>query len=301
MKTSVLTVSVLAVMAGVVAAQELDPEQGTSGGDGKAEGWEIITPRFTLWFPALYGMMESDEGTSLNNLTDGTKLSIDDELGMDEDPQVIPYFEFVVAERSEAPGEFHVWEHFSLGFYYGCWEGDEELDDEEVFNGVTLPAGTDVESRLEFWMASMDVSVVSLAQSRRSEWEFFLGVRVWDIDMRVDSNVTSSTDEKLRLGLIGGGVGWRMHWSEVAGIELRTGGYFMSWEEDTWWEYEEGAAVQWEGLAAATFDLKGVRVRAGFRAMALAATALREDSDSGEEVDVALTLGGPFADISLPF
>lgn len=256
-----------------------------------------MTPRISYWNLDVRGRVESDQGTSPSSITDGTVLSFDRDL--DIDSQTSSFYEIAFLEADSRRNRLY--ETLTIGFFQEHFTGSSSLEETETFNGRSLASGSDVESSLRLWMFSLDGAVEKSPLGPDTEAEILIGFRIWDVHLSVDTPSAPTSDEAVRLGFLGIGVGFRHRFGSGFGFTLRTGGY-ISYDFENWFE-REWDAVHYDGLLAFTIDLDRLHAELGYRLTAAAADVYRESLSLGvvEHDEWAFSLFGPFASLSFRF
>lgn len=287
------------LLAAALAEAQTPPPPAPDGEPSEGRNFIYVAPRLSMWVANMNGKIEADEGWTLDTLIDGSTVSFDEELMID-DTEAVPRFEFLLMEQDEFGGLTRTRELMRAVFMYTRYEGDTTLDDPEVFNGRLYPAGTYVESGFRFWMAGVDFSAIDRHDPEGFSGDVFFGARVWDVTLSMKAG-GQRNDEELRLLLLGVGLAARWQFGPIFSIEARNGGYVSLWSEDSFFEVEDGAGAYYEGEIAMNATFPHVRTRVGLAMLAGAATLEREDSNSAEDDDWAFFMGGPFIDVSVYF
>jgi hypothetical protein len=113
----------------------------------------------------------------------GTRIDLEDDLGMDSDDEVA---RFAIAVRP--------WPKHRFFFSYMDMDrnGDQALDEDITFDGITFPAGTQVGSKLDLGMYRGGYTW-SFLQNDSWELGLSLGLYLIDLDVRLES-----TDHQIR-------------------------------------------------------------------------------------------------------
>lgn len=267
-----MTAMVAVLLAMTLQAQE-EPE------------YEIVKPaglhvglRAIGWWPVVDGHASVDNGI------EGTNVRFDDDLGIDRRESVGWYELSVIPGGFFPPGPEDVSIH--LRYLRHRWSKGQVLEGDEVFQGSLFPAGTPVQSSVEFREIGVDLVAHSVSGVESDvTFDSWLGLHhlMTDVQLRGPS---SRESEEVSALVFGGGLGAKWAPDPVFQVGVVLGGYYGG--------NSNHGGSSWDGSAFLKSRWGRVTIEAGYRATSAV-------MGGTEEENVDLRMYGPWASLSVWF